>query len=260
MSKSAPEIAPVSDWRGARCGGPARRGHRGRLWGAGLLQRLWHHPAALLFLNIALAVSLNISNGLAGLFSLGHPAFMTLGAYVAAVLTYPPGRKDFMLPDLPTVLLENQLPLLPAILLAGLAAGVVAFLVGLPVLRLQGHYLAGRHPRFDRDRAGLATNWTGLTRGGSGLNGIPRLTSVWWAFGMAAATFYIAWRLKFSSLGRAMMATRENALAAECRGEHLSCPHERLCAGRLSCGGRGRASRAPDHRGDAEDLWVRARL
>ncbi len=65
---------------------------------------------------------------------------------------------------------------------------------------------------------GLATNWTGLTRGGSGLNGIPRLTNVWWALGLATATVYVAWRLKFSSIGRAMMATRENALAAECTG------------------------------------------
>lgn len=173
---------------------------------------------ALLFLNVALAVSLNVTNGLAGLFSLGHPAFMTLGAYVAAVLTYPPGRKDFMLPDLPAVLLENQLPLLPALLLAGLAAALIAFLVGLPVLRLRGHYLAVATLGLIVIVQGLATNWTGLTRGGSGLNGIPRLTDVWWALGLAAVTVYVAWRLKFSSLGRAMMATRENALAAECAG------------------------------------------
>ena len=48
---------------------------------------------ALLFLNAALAVSLTLANGLTGLFSLGRPAFMTIGAYVVAVLTFPAARK-----------------------------------------------------------------------------------------------------------------------------------------------------------------------
>ena len=219
MSKNAPDTAAPSSVIRALAGAALLVAAMAGVYGAqGFFSAYVVTLLALLFLNIALAVSLNITNGLAGLFSLGHPAFMTLGAYVAAVLTYPPGRKDFMLPDLPTVLLENQLPLLPAILLAGLAAAGIAFLVGLPVLRLRGHYLAVATLGLIVIVQGLATNWTGLTRGGSGLNGIPRLTSVWWALGMAAATVYVAWRLKFSSLGRAMMATRENALAAECTG------------------------------------------
>src|SRR5690625_5817753 len=45
-----------------------------------------------------LAVSLSFSNGLTGLFSLGHPAFMMVGGYVAAILTFPANRKGFMLP------------------------------------------------------------------------------------------------------------------------------------------------------------------
>jgi branched-chain amino acid transport system permease protein len=166
---------------------------------------------ALMFLNIALAVSLTVTNGFAGLFSLGHPAFMTIGGYIAAVLTYPPARKDFMLPDLPAVLL-------PALLAGGIIAAILAFLVGLPVLRLKGHYLAVATLGLIVIVQGLATNWSGLTRGGSGLNGIPRLTNIWWCFGFAALAIYVALRLKFSSLGRAMMATRENAMAAESSG------------------------------------------
>lgn len=173
---------------------------------------------AITLINVALAVSLNISNGLAGLFSLGHPAFMTIGAYVSAVLTFPPGRKDFMLPDLPSFLMSTQLPLLPALAVAGIIGAVIAFLVGLPVLRLKGHYLAVATLGLIVIVQGLATNWSGLTRGGSGLNGIPRLTGIWWCFGFAALVVYTALRLKFSSLGRAMMATRENALAAESSG------------------------------------------
>ena len=56
---------------------------------------------AILLLNAGLAVSLTLTNGLTGLFSLGHPAFMTIGAYAAAILTFPAGRKGTMLPALP---------------------------------------------------------------------------------------------------------------------------------------------------------------
>lgn len=173
---------------------------------------------AIVFLNVSLAVSLNITNGLTGLFSLGHPAFMTVGGYVAAILTYPERRKAFMLPDLPAFLATTEIGLLPAVVTGGLAATLVAVVVGYPVLRLRGHYLAVATLGLIVIVQVLATNWDGYTRGGMGLNSVPRLTTVWWAFGAMALTVYAAWRIKFSSFGRAMMATRDNELAAECAG------------------------------------------
>ncbi|WP_309083919.1 branched-chain amino acid ABC transporter permease [Chelativorans sp.] len=173
---------------------------------------------AVLFLNAALAVSLNFTNGFTGLFSLGHPAFMTIGAYVAAILTFPERRKGTMLPGLPEFLATTELSLLPAILIAGAVAAVVALIVGFPVLRLRGHYLAVATLGLIVIIQSLATNWDTITRGGSGLSGIPRLTGIWWAFGFMLVVIAAAWRIKFSSLGRAMMATRENELAAECVG------------------------------------------
>jgi len=59
-------------------------------------------------LNIILAVSLNITNGFVGLFSLGHPAFMTIGGYVSAILVMPAARKGLMLPDLPAFLVAQE--------------------------------------------------------------------------------------------------------------------------------------------------------
>lgn len=173
---------------------------------------------AIVLLNVSLAVSLNITNGLTGLFSLGHPAFMTVGGYVAAILTYPERRKAFMLPDLPAFLATTEVGLLPAIIAGGLAATLVAVVIGFPVLRLRGHYLAVATLGLIVIVQVLATNWDGYTRGGMGLNSVPRLTTVWWAFGAMAVTVYAAWRIKFSSFGRAMMATRDNELAAECAG------------------------------------------
>lgn len=174
--------------------------------------------AALLCLNVALAVSLTLTNGMTGLFSLGHPAFMTIGAYVSAVLTYPVTRKSFMLQSLPEPFVSMQLPFLVGLAAAAAVAGMAAFLIGVVVLRLKGHYLAVATLGFIVIVQGLATNWQGLTRGGSGLNGIPRFTNLWWCASLAFVTFLIVWRTKFSSLGRAMLAVRENQLAAECTG------------------------------------------
>lgn len=173
---------------------------------------------AIVLLNAALAVSLTLTNGFTGLFSLGHPAFMTIGAYVAAILTFSARRKPSMLPDLPAFLAGLELPLLPAVLAAGVVGAVIALVVGFPVLRLRGHYLAVATLGLIVIVQNLALNWDGLTRGGAGLAGIPRLASVWWAFGLLALVVAVAWRIKFSSIGRAMFATRENELAAECTG------------------------------------------
>ena len=60
-------------------------------------------------LNVMLAASLQLTNGYTGLFSLGHPGFMTVGGYLAAVFTYPTSRKSFMMPDLPAFIATQHL-------------------------------------------------------------------------------------------------------------------------------------------------------
>lgn len=165
-----------------------------------------------------LAVSLSFSNGLTGLFSLGHPAFMMIGGYVAAILTFPVSRKGFMLPALPESLAGIELPLLGATLAGGLAAVLAAVVVGFPVLRLRGHYLAVATIGLVIVLRGVINNADGLTRGALGLNGIPRLASLWVIFGWLAVTLWVCWRLKHASVGRSLMALRENEMAAACMG------------------------------------------
>ena len=173
-------------------------------------------------INIILAVSLNLTNGFTGLFSLGHPAFMAVGGYVAAILTFPVARKAMLLPALPAWLAAQQWSLLPAMILGGLSATFAAFLVGFPVLRLKGHYLAVATLGFLIILQVLIINLESFTRGPLGLNGLPMLTNLWWVYLCVVVTVYVCWKVKHSSLGRSMLAIRENEMAAECLGIPLA--------------------------------------
>jgi branched-chain amino acid transport system permease protein len=166
---------------------------------------------------VILAVSLNITNGFAGLFSLGHPGFMAIGGYVTAILTFPVARKEMFL-SLPAWLMNTELPFFPALLAGGACAALTALLLGVPVLRLRGHYLAVATMGFLIIVQVLITNWESVTRGPLGLNGLPSLTNLWWVAPWVAATVYAAWKIKFSSLGRIMLSVREDSLAAQCLG------------------------------------------
>lgn len=165
-----------------------------------------------------LAISLSFSNGLTGLFSLGHPAFMMVGAYVGAILTFPANRKGFMLPALPEWLATVEWSLFPATLAGGIAAALVAAIAGFPVLRLRGHYLAVATLGLIIILRVVINNADGATRGALGLNGIPRHTDLWWIFGWLAVALLVCWRLKHSSIGRSLLAIRENEMAAACMG------------------------------------------
>lgn len=168
-----------------------------------------------------LAVSLNLTNGYTGLFSLGHPAFMAIGGYVATLLTFPMVKKPLFLPDLPQWLASLHLPFLPSLVIGGLFAALTAILVGMPVLRLRGHYLAVATMGFLIIVQVLLTNAESITRGPLGLNGLNEYTNLWWVYGWVLVTIYVCWKVKFSSLGRTMTAVRENEMAAQCLGVNL---------------------------------------
>jgi branched-chain amino acid transport system permease protein len=174
--------------------------------------------ASIVLVYVMLSVSLQVTNGLTGLFSLGHPAFMTIGAYVAAILTYPTQRKGFMMPDLPAWLAGQQWDLLPALLAGAVAATLAAGIVGACVLRLKGHYLAVATLGLIIIVRVVINNQDGYTRGGLGLSGVARLTDLWWVYAWTVLAVYVAWRIKHASLGRAMLAIRENEMAARCMG------------------------------------------
>lgn len=173
---------------------------------------------AVVAINIILTLSLNLTNGFSGDFSLGHAAFMAIGAYTSALLTLPVAQKAALIPDLPAWLGQNVVPFPVATVTGGILAALIALVVGLPVLRLRGHYLAVATLGLMVIVRVFANNWVSLTRGAKGINGLPSFTNLWWAYGWALITVYIIWRLVRSHYGRAMMAIREDELAAASRG------------------------------------------
>lgn len=157
-------------------------------------------------------IGFNFAFGLAGLISLGHAAFVGLGAYSLAILTTALGWSPWL--AIPT-----------AILLTTLFAGVI----GYPLLRLRGHYLALATLGMNVSFTIVVTNWIALTGGTNGISGIPELRMgafvfnderrfLWLGLVLLAICAAFAIALQRSRHGRAMMAVRDDETAARMTG------------------------------------------
>jgi len=172
---------------------------------------------------ITLGLSLNLIYGFTGLFSLGHAGFMAVGAYTTALLTMPPQLKEmnyFLEPIVPW-LANTEWSFLPALLMGGLLAAVVGFLIGAPVLKLKDDYLAIATLGFAEIIRIIFTNTQSLTNGPLGLKGLPPYTTVWWSWGVALVALLFMVFLFKGSYGRAFIAIREDEVAAEAMGINL---------------------------------------
>jgi len=178
--------------------------------------RLLHNAAVF----ITLAVSYHLINGVCGQLHLGPNAFITLGAYTAALLTLTPGEKaaTFLLTPLMWPFSHLNLPLAPALLAGGLVAAAFGVLTGFPVFRVRGDYLALVTLGFGEVVRVVANNLQGLTNGPLGLKGLKPLGSLGWSWGVAILTVLVVHRLKNSNYGRAMEAIREDETAARAMG------------------------------------------
>jgi len=169
---------------------------------------------------ITLAVSYNLVVGVSGQLHLGPNAFITLGAYTAALLTLTPAEKELIFLVHPLVWPLNQitLPFPGALLAAGMVAALFGFLTGFPVFRVRGDYLAIVTLGFGEVVRGLANNLPGLTNGSLGLKGLAPYTNLWWAWGLAVVTVAMVQGLKNSGYGRALAAIRQDETAARAMG------------------------------------------
>ena len=185
---------------------------------------------------ISLAVSLNLLVGVCGELSLGHAGFMGIGAFsgiiVASVLQ---PRMD-----------SDVLRLVLAMLVGGAVAGVFGFLIGIPVLRLRGDYLAivtlafgeilknifgnmyagidseGFHFAFRAEGVKLLDGGKMIIDGPVGATGINKIASFPMGFVLILVTLFVVLNLINSKEGRAIKAVRDNRIAAESVGINVT--------------------------------------
>ncbi|HBN97250.1 MAG TPA: branched-chain amino acid ABC transporter permease [Firmicutes bacterium] len=172
---------------------------------------------------VTLGLSMNLINGMTGMFSLGHAGFMAIGAYTVGILTMPVSMKQmnfFMQPIVP-FLANVEWGFLPALLAAGLIAALFGVLIGAPVLRLTDDYLAIATLGFAEIIRVVFTNTQSLTNGALGLKGIPNYTNTWWSWGVALVTMWFISFLMKGTYGKAFLAIREDEVAARAMGINL---------------------------------------
>lgn len=183
------------------------------------------------------AVSMNLLNGFTGLFSLGQAGFMLLGAYTYCAFTIPTASCAAVYQYFDGGMIQFALPVVVALLLAGLVAAIFAWLIGLPVLRLRSDYLAIATLGFaEIIRAILQWNKLGpITNGSNVLRSYPTFNSfnqhtangtIYFstlvAFLIAGVCIALILLLVNSTYGRAFKAIRDDEVAAEAMGISLS--------------------------------------
>ncbi len=162
-----------------------------------------------------LAVALNLLLGLAGQISLGQAAFFGLGAYISGVLTATHAVNPWM-----------------AMVIAVIAVGVIAFVLGFPILKLRGHYLAMATLGMGIIVFIIFNETVDITGGPSGLSGIPNLSICGIVFNTDMKNYYLVWsfavatillslNLSASRIGRALRAIHDSEVAARILGVNV---------------------------------------
>ncbi len=163
-------------------------------------------------INTMLAVGLNLLLGYAGQISLGHAAFFGMGAYISGIVTSRYPVEPFLI-----------------IFLAAVCVGLIAFVIGFPILKLKGHYLAMATLGFGIIMYIIFNETVDWTGGPSGLSGIPSLKIGPVVFDNDQSNYYRVWvftlvvmmlsiNLSNSRIGRALRAIHDSEVAARVMG------------------------------------------
>jgi branched-chain amino acid transport system permease protein len=174
----------------------------------GLVNPYWVQILQLACVVAISAQGLNIIYGYTGLFSLGHAAFYGIGAYTAAYLMKTHGG-------------DSQAAFFLALLAGGGAAAAVAFLIGLPTLRLTSDYLGIATLGFGIIMKVIFDNADSFLPelgGARGMTGIAKMTTVPWVVFFLLVSLLIVRNTIHSSYGRAIISIREDEIASETMG------------------------------------------
>jgi branched-chain amino acid transport system permease protein len=174
----------------------------------------WLSVANLIGITIIAATGLSILTGYCGQLSIGHAGFIAVGAYTSAVLTN-----------------RLELPFLVGLISAGLMAGFVGLIFGIPSVRVKGFYLAISTIAAQFIIIWVINHWAGVTGGFTGISvppasigGISLITQTSQFYLIVVITIiviYFAKNLARTRVGRAFIAIRDNDLAAEVMGINL---------------------------------------
>jgi branched-chain amino acid transport system permease protein len=172
------------------------------------------HVANVIGLNTIIVTGLNLLIGYAGQISLGHAAFYGLGAYISGILATTYGISPWI-----------------AMVAAMVTVGLLALFIGIPTLKLHGHYLVMATLGFNLIVNIVMIQWDSLTGGPSGFPGIPNLSIGPWVFDTDKKMFYLIWffaiaaiavslNLVRSRVGRGLAALHGSEVAAASVGVH----------------------------------------
>ena len=205
---------------------------------AGMLSRSLRGQLVPICVYIVMAISLNLTVGISGELSLGHAGFMCVGAFTGAVAS------GFFAASVP----DPTLRLIIAMLVGGVFAAIIGVVIGVPVLRLRGDYLAivtlafgeiirnvidslyialdggklvfgfGNMLSQSMDSVLAGNTFKLLVNGPQGTQGVAKISSFNMGFALIIFTLIVVLNLINSRSGRAIMAIRDNRIAAESVG------------------------------------------
>ena len=154
-------------------------------------------------INIILTVSLNLINGYMGEFSVGHAGFMSVGAYIAALLSTK---------VLPVEMIGWFFPI--TVILAGLGTALVGLVVAIPSFKTRGDYLAIVTIAFLMIVKSAIENIEAIG-GPRGIPGIYRLTNMPWTFFWTVLSIWVIRNFVYSNFGRGVLSIREDEIASD---------------------------------------------
>jgi branched-chain amino acid transport system permease protein len=169
-------------------------------------------------INAIMVVGFQVFVGNTGLVSFGHVAFMAIGAYAAGIASIPVADKEIFLPDLPGFLADVELGVVPALLVGGLAAAVLALITGVALMRLSGAAASIATLGLLVITVNILSQATSITKGPRSLFGVPDYTSFFWVFVSLAFAVLVSATFKWSRAGLRARANRDDAVAAESAG------------------------------------------
>ncbi len=170
---------------------------------------------------IVIVSALYMFIGNSGIISFGHIGFVMVGAYATAWQTCCPYTRDMFMPGLPTYLLNNTHHFIPAILLGGVLAALVALVAGFAIMRMSGIAASIGTFAFMMVLYSAYLRWSTWTSGASSVIGLPTTTTPWVGYIYAVIALAAAFFYSKSKWGLALRSSRDDEVAAKAAGVNV---------------------------------------